>query len=164
MRYDFLNGLRKFVSEQVMTDEKKVEALQDYIIASIQRTFDNYYNQQGDQALIREEVGGVEKIFIKPFGPLKTDRNIEQIRQEFSDFTREDIIKVIEDLNDITQSPSPERDQSGNLKGFWVDLVNVAGELYDGEHMKVDVFTDDADDSISFGIDDPEEVFQVSLD
>lgn len=164
MRMDFLDGLRSYISEQVMTDEKKVEALQDYIVASIQRTFDDYYNQAGEQALIKEEVGGVEKIFIKPFGPLKTDRNIEQIRQEFSDFTREDIIKVIEEMNDITQSPTPERDSSGELKGFWVDLINVAGELYDGEHMKVDVFTDDADDSISFGIDDPEEVFQVSLD
>lgn len=163
-KFSFLESLSRSLGEQVMNDDRKRQALKDYIISLVQRKFDQYIDQTGRDAIMQQEDAGIDRVYIKAFGPLTIDSSIRDLNNEFPDITEQQIIEVIDELNDETSSKTPERNEKGELKGFWVDLVNVAKELYDGEHMKVDVFVDQANGDITFGIDDPEEVFQIALD
>ncbi len=147
-----------------MNDDRTRQALKEYIVSLMQRKFDEYIDQKGRDALIQREDAGIDRVSIKAFGPLVIDSTVEDLNQEFPKMTEEQITGVIEELNDETHSGSPQRDANGQLLGFWVDLVSVAKGLYDGEHMKVDVYVDQANGQITFGIDNPEEVFQIALD
>lgn len=163
-KFHFLGSLARSLGEQVMTDDKKIQALKDYIISLVQRKFDQYIDKVGREAIMQEEDAGIDRIYIKAFGPLVIDSSVRDLTTEFPELTEQQIMDVIEDLNDETSSSTPERDQKGELKGFWVDLVNIAKGLYDGEHMRVDVFVDQGNGDITFGIDEPEEIFQIALD
>ena len=147
-----------------MNDDKTREALKDYILSLMQRKFDEYIEETGRDAIIQEEDAGIDRVSLKAFGPLVIDDSIKDLNTEFNKLTEQQIIEIIEDLNDITDSSPPQRDPNGQLEGFWIDLVNVAKGLYDGEHIKVDVFVDQGTGEITFGIDNVEEIFQIALD
>lgn len=163
-KFLFLESLSRSLGEQVMNDDRTRQALKEYIVSLIQRKFDEYIDQKGRDALIQREDAGIDRVSIKAFGPLVIDSTVSDLNQEFPKLREEQIANVIEELNDDTHSGAPKRDDNGQLMGFWVDLVSIAKGLYDGEHMKVDVYVDQANGQITFGIDNPEEVFQIALD
>lgn len=160
----FLESLSRSLGEQVMNDDRTRQALKEYILSLMQRKFDEYIDQKGRDAIIQQEDAGIDRVLLKAFGPLVIDSTVQDLNDEFPKLTEDQIIQVIDELNDITQSSSPQRDSDGNLEGFWIDLVNLAKGLYDGEHIKVDVFVDQGNGQITFGIDDQEEIFQIALD
>ena len=147
-----------------MNDDRTRQALKEYIISLMQRKFDEYIDQVGRDAILQKEDGGVDRVYLKAFGPLVIDSTIDNLSDEFPKLTKDQIITVINELNDITQSDEPQRDENGQLEGFWIDLINVAKELYDGEHLRVDVYIDEGTEEVTFGIDNQEEIFEIALD
>jgi hypothetical protein len=135
-----------------------------YIQNKMQSRFNDYVNEEGfNNVLYKEDENGIRFLYLKPFS-LTLNESIESIVVKFDG--KLDLQKckdIIERYNEVT--PDKKKDEQGRLIGFWLDLVTVAPRWYQGEKFYVDVYVDEYEEgSIQFGIDDPIEVYQISLE
>lgn len=161
--FGFLNSLQKFLVEQRSAkDSEKRIALEKYIIENVQTSFNDYIKRQGPNSVESEEEGGIEIVYLRAFGPIEIPVTVQDLENEFEDFDAKAIKTIIDELSNA--SIKMERDEKGNLIGFWISLVEILKENYDDEHIRVDVFVDEGTGKISFGVDEREQLFQKELD
>lgn len=163
--------VKQLIRENREMEPNLEKALVQYLTVEMQTDLNNAFRNQGeDEMTYMDEEGGIRFIYLKPFtltlgesgqgSPITIDAIVEQFDNRL---TREQVEATVTKYNEL--SPQMQKDERGRLKGFYLDLIAVAPEWYQGEKFYVDVFTDmSGEGEITFGIDEPAEIYQVAIE